>query len=111
MSLAACASSRLRSVPSWLRARITRCPRRSALGQSLFGEKVGALLHRLFGFSPKAQITQARAAADQLLVELGSPDQACLSLDGQVRSQFHGHAAQALRVVLAAPLGHARHLS
>ena len=32
------------------------------------------------------------------------PDDAGLPLDGQVRFQFHGHAAQALRVVAAALL-------
>src|SRR3546814_1707758 len=43
------------------------------LGQPLFGEKVGALLHRLLGLATKAQVAQARATADQLLVEPGGP--------------------------------------
>src|SRR3546814_6677215 len=46
------------------------------LGQPLFGQEVGALLHRLFGLAAKAQVAQARAAADQLLVEPGGPDHA-----------------------------------
>src|SRR3546814_13105163 len=46
------------------------------LGHPLFGEKVGALLHRLLGLATKAQVAQARATADQLLVEPGGPDPA-----------------------------------
>ena len=81
------------------------------LGQPLLGEEVGTLLHRLFGLAAEAQVAQARAAADQLLVEPSGPDHAGLPLDRQVRFQFHGHAAQALRVVAAALLGQVvRHL-
>jgi hypothetical protein len=118
MSFAACASSRLRSVPSRLRARITRCPRRSASPCS--ARKSARCCIACLGLAAKAQVAQARAAADQLLVEPGGPDHAGLPLDGQVRFQLHGHAAQALRVVLAArsgrssgtfhsPFGHALH--
>ncbi|MPM45805.1 hypothetical protein SDC9_92497 [bioreactor metagenome] len=81
------------------------------LGQPLFGQEVGALLHGLFGLATKAQVAQARAAADQLLVEPGGSDHAGLPLDGQVRFQLHGHAAQALRIVATALLGQVvRHL-
>lgn len=41
------------------------------LGQPLFGQEVGALLHCLLGLAAKAQVAQARAAADQLLVKPG----------------------------------------
>ena len=88
---------------------MTRWPRRSASPCS--GQEVGALLHCLLGLTAKAQVAQARAAADQLLVKPGGPDHAGLPLDGQVRFQLHGHAAQALRVVAAALLGQiVRHL-
>ncbi|MNN85047.1 hypothetical protein D3C81_2022850 [compost metagenome] len=60
------------------------------------------MLHRLFGFAAKAQVAQARAAADQLLIEPGGANHARLPLDRQVRFQFHGHTAQPLRVVLTA---------
>ncbi|KAG1312604.1 hypothetical protein G6F63_016257 [Rhizopus arrhizus] len=75
--------------------------RRADLSTKSFRElsqEVGALLHRLLGLTAKAQVAQAGAAADQLLVEPGGPDHAGLPLDGQVRFQLHGYAAQALRV-------------
>jgi hypothetical protein len=57
------------------------------------------------------QVAQSLAAANQLLIQPSGTDHARLSLDGQVRLQFHGHATQALRVVLAATLGQiVRHL-
>ena len=86
-------------------------PLPAPLGQPLFGQEVGTLLHCLFGLAAKAQVAQARAAADQLLVKPGGTDHTRLPLDGQVRLQLDGHAAQALRVVLAALLGQVvRHL-
>ena len=81
------------------------------LGQPLFFEEVGALLHGLLGIATEAQVAQTTAAADQLLVEPGGPDHAGLPLNRQVRFQLHRYAAQALRVVLATALGQlARHL-
>ena len=63
------------------------------LGQPLFGKEVGAFLQCLLDLAAKAQVPQARAAADQLLVESGGPDHAGLPLDGQVRFQLDGNAA------------------
>ncbi|CAM3887334.1 hypothetical protein EV679_2423 [Kerstersia gyiorum] len=83
----------------------------ASLGQPLFGQEVGALQHRLLGVATKAQVAQPTAAADQLLIQPGRADDAGLPLDGQGRFQFHRHASQALRVVLAALLGQVvRHL-
>lgn len=74
-------------------------------GQPLFSREIGALARRILDLATKAQVTQPLAATDQLLVEPSGADHARLPLDWQVRFQFHGHAAaQALRIVLAAPL-------
>ena len=107
MCWAACASSRLRSVSSRFRERISRCPRRWA---SLFFEEVGALLQGLPSIAAKA-VAQSLAAADQLLIQPGRADDAGLPFNRQMRFQFDRHAAQPLRVVLAATLGQVvRHL-
>lgn len=56
------------------RAKVTRCP--TQLCQPLFGQEVGALLHRLFSLATKTQLAQTRTATDQLLVEPCGPDKA-----------------------------------
>jgi len=75
------------------------------VGQALFDQKIGALLHGVFDFAAESQIAQALAAVDELLVKPGCADDAGLALDGKVGFQLDRHAAQALRVVLTATLG------
>ena len=81
-----------------------------AAGPALFFEEVGALLQGLPSIAAKAG-AQSLAAADQLLIQPGRADDAGLPFNRQMRFQFDRHAAQPLRVVLAATLGQVvRHL-
>lgn len=73
--------------------------------QALFRQEIGALLQSLFDLRAKAQVAQALATTDQLLIQPGGADHAGLAFYGQVGFQLHRHAAQALRVVLSATLG------
>lgn len=108
MSFAACASSRARCCPADS-GEDHALP--APLGQSLFGQEVRALLYRLLGLTAKAQVAQARATVDQLLVKPGGTDHAGLPLDGQVRFQLHRHATKTLGVIASALLGQiVRHL-
>ena len=105
---AACASSRLRSVSSRFRRESAAA---RAAGPAPFFEEVGALLQGLPSIAAKAQVAQSLAAADQLLIQPGRADDAGLPFNRQMRFQFDRHAAQPLRVVLAATLGQVvRHL-
>jgi len=74
-------------------------------GQSLFDQKIGALLHGVLDFAAESQLAQALTAADELLVKPGCTDDAGLAFDGKVGFQVYRHATHALRVVLAATLG------
>ena len=97
--LAVCASSQLRNVPSRLHVRITH--RLHRLSSPCSSRESARCCIACLVPSPEPRLLRPAL----LPFEPGGPDHAGLPLDGQMRFQLHGHAAQALRVVAAALLG------